>query len=526
VLAADENASLDKLDVPATGLRLLVKVPAVAPGRMELKDASLTLEGPAGTTELVAGTSPGLVVTTNLGPLSANWTSEKDNDVTWLTADWGTRRSLVSVKLTSTVDGDPNVARPKVSDGGVWFPPLPVDTLPLNVEQPLPDIIASRLMLEVGKKEAGDVFKSAKDRFKGLTVKLAGQPSDLSVSVAEQPIFTRPGRLLPGQQVRVVEGLRDELQKRLPADGTKADVPLTIQAGVLGPVKVASAVFSSRIVYSALDGAPASLPLGWGQEAVGRVTVGEGTTLEELRFTVIPELLPERILLEGQLSQASAAAQLCDPGHGAAQGFPGLGTAGLAGVDVVLRPTTRQVVGAVSLHPDAKGRPADGPYAGAQVPFTVSVEASALRKPLWVPVQLSKPVLLKERWWLVLSVGQGEALWPLATTVPSLEGGLGPVLRRLGEGAWFPWEPPPSPVWALGRLRVASQAAAPPFQVELRRGVVKQTVVPDASGRVVVPDTVLAALGTAGTTVEVAVRSAGVPVAGAVRLGELRVAVR
>jgi hypothetical protein len=213
-------------------------------------------------------------------------------------------------------------------------------------------------------------------------------------------------------------------------------------------------------------------------------------------------------------------------GHGAAQGFPALGAAGLAGVDVVLRPTTRQVVGTLALHPDVKGRPAEVPYTGGEVPFTVSVEASALRKPLWVPVQLPKPVLLKERWWLVLTVAQGEALWPLATKVPTLEGGLGPVLRRLGQGAWFPWEPPPLGGWALGRLRVSSQAAPPPFQVELRRGAVKRTVTPDASGKVVVPDTVLAALGAAGATVEVAVRSAGPAVAGAVRLGELRVAVR
>ncbi|WP_224241985.1 hypothetical protein [Hyalangium gracile] len=512
-------------DIPVAGLGLVLRVPAVAPGRVELTLAEVTLEGPPGMTELTAGTSPGLVVTTNLGPLSAGWASEQANDVTWLTADWGARRSLVSLNVTSAAGGDATLLRPKISDGGVWFPPLPVDTVSLGTEQPLPDVVASRLMLEAGKLEAGN-FKSAKARLKGLTVKLAGQPSDLSVLVGGQSVFSRPGRLLPGQQVRVVDGLLGALQQRIPADGKAVDVPILIQAGLLGPVKVVGAQFTADVVYTALDGGQASLPIAWRGEAVGRLTVGAGNSLAKMSFTVTPELIPERILVEGQAANVSTYAQLCDPGHQAAQGFPGLGETALAGVDVLLRPTTKQVVGTLALHPDVKGRPAEVPYGGALVPFTASVADSALRKPLWVPVQLPKPLLLKERWWAVLTISQGEALWPLSTAVPPLEGSLGPVLRRLGQGAWFPWEPPPSPTWALGRLRVTSQAPAPPFQVELRRGAAKQTVAADASGRVVVPEATLKALGTAGATVEVAVRSASAPVAGAVRVGELRVAVR
>ncbi len=526
VTATGQPATSGVQEVPATGLTLTLKVPEVAPAHLELTQAELTLSAPTGTTNLSGG-GTGLVVATNLGPLSQGWTSEKANDVTWITADWGERRSLVSITVSSTVANDPNVARLKVSDGGVWFPPLPVETVPFNREQALPDIVASRLMIEVVRPDAGGVLKPATGRLAGLTVKLAAQPFDVSVRVGRQPpVLERAGRLLPGEQVRVVEGLREALQQQVPGDGRAADVPVVIQAAVPGRVTVPAAQFSAQTVYTALDGGPAPLWLDWGGEALGRLTVGEGALLSELSFTLEPELTPERIRVEGRLQEASSYGQWCDGGHVAAQGFPGLGDGALTGVDLVLRPKTGRVVGTLALHPDASGRPADEPYVGARVPISVEAQGAPPWKARWVSVQLPRPVRLAERWWLVLTVSEGEALWPLSAVVPGVEGGLGPVLWRVTEGAWFPWEAPPAQAWALSRLRGASGEGPPPFEVELRRGNAKKKVTPDMSGRVEVPAAVLSGLGKVGAAVEIAVKSAGPSVAGSLHLRALRVAAR
>lgn len=534
LVAADGQSAVGKtLDIPADGLSLTLVVQAVAPARLELTQAELTLTSPAGTTDLTGGAA-GLTVTTNLGPLSANWASEQDatkGGVTWLTADWGARRPLVALKVNpTTIPADATQAkqaRLRISDGGAGFPPQPVDTIPLGQERTLPEVVASRLMAEVVAPGPNGVLVASKDFLNGLVVKLGSQPEDLSVSVGTQPpVFERPGRLVAGQQARVVDGLREALQKEVPADGKGASIPLVIRDSLRGRVTVSAASFSALAVYSALDGALTSLPLAWGGEAVGQVTVGTGTTLADLRFTLVPELTPERFLVEGRPEQVTPYAQLCDSTHAGAQGFPGLGAAALAGVDVLLRPLSERVVGTLALYPDVHGRPGNVPYTGAQVPFTLTVSGPKPWAPRIVPVQLPKPLRLGERWWLVLTVTEGAALWPLSTALPVLSGDVGPMLRQLAGGAWSPWEGPPDRVWALARLRVASQAPPPAFRVKLRRGTASQLVLPDASGRVVATSAVLTALGTTGPAVEVALSSAGTPVTGTLRLDGLRVAVR
>lgn len=516
------------LGIPAEGLALTLEVPAVAPARLELTEASLTLAAPTGTeaTTDLKGGDAGLTVTTNLGALSAGWAEEKARDVTWLIADWGERRPLVALQVDSTAALDPNQARLRISEGTVWFPAQSVDTVPFNAERSLPDVVASRLMLEVVAPGEGGVLQPAKGHLSGLTVKLGAQPHDVSVSVGTQPpVFERPGRLVAGQQARVEDGLLAALNRAMPADGKAARTPLVIRDALRGKVTVAAARFSALLVYTALDAAQASLPLGWRGEAVGRVTVGDGSPLREVGFTLVPELLPQRFLVEGRLEEAAPHARLGAARHATAQGFPGLGAETLVGVDVLLRPLAPRTVGMLALHPEAHGLPGEAPYTGAQVAFELLATGERPWAPRFVSVELPGPVRLPERWWLVLTVAEGEALWPLSTAVPEVAGGLGPVLGRRAGGAWSEWEPPPEKAWALARLRVARMDAPPLFEVELRRGA-KQLTVRPSGGRVALSADALAPLGTEGAVLEVRARSTGAPVAGALRLEGLRVAVR
>ncbi|HSP77183.1 MAG TPA: hypothetical protein VLQ93_01545 [Myxococcaceae bacterium] len=141
-------------------------------------------------------------------------------------------------------------------------------------------------------------------------------------------------------------------------------------------------------------------------------------------------------------------------------------------------------------------------------------------------MRLPQPLRLEAPWWLVLTVSEGEALWPLGASAPALEGGLLPTLHRLGEGVWYPWEPSPGALWGPCRLRLAELPPPPPFQVELRRGPKRRTMSPEAEGRGVASAVDLEQLNASkAAALEVVVRSADEPVSGAVRLSELRVAI-
>ncbi|HVE82134.1 MAG TPA: hypothetical protein VND93_04780, partial [Myxococcales bacterium] len=459
-------------DIPGRGLPLIVRWPRAAPARLELIQAKLTLGAPAGVTAL-AGGDPALAVVTNLGPLTAGWTDEQAKDVTWLTVDWGARRALVSIKVTTTwsdaTKEDPTLARLRISDGGPWFPPLPIDTIPFNKDVPLPDLVASRLMIEIVRRDAAGVLQPAANRLKALALSLAGQPYDLSVAVGEaRPLYQRSGRLLAGQQAVVESGLLEALNAAAPKDGAAADVSLWIRDSLQGRVAIAAAQLSAATVISALD-APVldGLPLDWDGQAVGRVTLGTGAKLDELRLTPAPDLRPERLLVAPAASASAtppAFGHLVDPEHSAAQGFPAP-SAAVTGVDVLLRPTRSTVAGTLALHPDEGGRPAAAPFTGVSVPFQIDTGTAAAPWPArWLTLQPRKPLAISGAWWLVISVESGEAIWPLSGDAPRVEGAALPApLHRLGAGAWSAWEPPPAAAWAHCRVRVADASPPPLF---------------------------------------------------------------
>jgi hypothetical protein len=524
--ATGEDAVGKALEIPAGGLALTLRVPAVDRAHLELTGVELELVAPGGKEGVEV---PDLAVTTNLGALGL----QKDKDLTWLAVDWGEPRTVVGLEATVDTNATSTLMRLKVSDGGMWFPPLQAQTVKLGGGQSLPDLVASRLMLEPVEDKSGALVPSS-TRLSTLEVRLARQPSDLALRVGRKaPCYERRGRLPPGQSVLITRELHEALARELPGDGTAADIPLRLEAGIRGRVKLESARFTTSTVFTRLDAGEPLLPLSWHEDAVGRVTVGTGATLEEVRFTLVPELATERILLEPGPEEDSRLAWLCAPGHSAAQGFPALGPRPLAGVDVRLRTSRSPVRGTLALHPDAGGRPGPQPYPGTSVDFRVEETGPEPWPSRLVPLQLPKPLRLEAPWWLVLAVSEGEAFWPLGASAPALqEGSLLPTLHRLGEGVWYPWEPPSGALWASCRLRLAERPSSVSFEVGLRRGTRRQRVADvKGEGPGVASTEVLRLLDESraevgGEVLEVVVRPVGEPVSGAVRLSGLRVAIR
>ncbi len=535
LLAPDGQPAAGRtLSLPPEGLALTLRVPAAPPAHhLEPTQVRLTLSAPSGVTTLTGG-GAGLTVVTSLGALSANWADEQNDTkggVKWLTADWGARRTLVSIKLTSKAGAaDTARARLKVATGsGPWFPPLPVDTVPLNSEQALPDIVADRLMVELVKPDTNNVLQPAASFLTGLTLTFASQPVELSAALGDAPpLFQNPGRLLPSTQVVVDRPLLDAVARDFPRDGKPADLRVTLRGTVQGQVTVSAVQLGARAVYERLaTPAPGdSVSLPWAGEALGQLTVGEGV-LDEVRFTVAPDLIPERLLTDPRPPPAFTYACLGDVDHVPAQGFTALPGAPLAGVDLWLRPGTPRVAGTLALHPDDQGQPGPTPFGGAVMPLFIEETGPRPWHSRWVPLTLPKPLRLDAGpWWLVLTVSEGEAFWPLGFNAPTL---ARPVpLRRPGHGAWTPWGPPPAPTerpWARCRLRAASTTPAPDFEVELRRGTGRLVVTPGADGRVSLTRAQLAGLAS-GPVLGLAVRTHTVPVSGGIRFEDVRIAIQ
>lgn len=475
----------EELKVGPAGLELFLDSPAGE----EPTSASLVVEALGGSIKLVSGLS-GAIFASDKGPAD----SGLSQGIKWLSMDWGTSYPITSIQAhinPTEASSGPSVATGaslKVSTGGGWFPPSPVDRVDLGEKQNIPGVVASKALIEAVQEPSkdGDEPTPRIMNIDGIDVEVARQPYDFSVSVGRgTPVYERRGLMPSGEKISV-PGLAEAVNRALPEDGSPARVPILMRSATPGEIRIVSfeADTVTVTVRRSLDGqsSPAKISLPWKTEAVGRVTLEKDSTLRQVRFTLTTNLSSQRLHLGPDIS-SSATSQRCNSGHWAAQGFQPLPeNLPLAGVNVYLRPTTHRVAGSLALHPDEFSRPSDAPFTGGVQEIVIEEPGDPPWAPRWVSCQLPRPVSISERpWWLVFSVREGEALWYMDETRPP---GALDSMYRLSNGSWLPATVPPEQdsCWLQTHLLVPGSGQSPAPKLFLRRGEAEIKVCLDNAG--------------------------------------------
>ena len=430
-------------------------------------------------------------IATDLGPRGAAWPSE---EIAWIIADWGEERPLHAVHVKKGPTGAAQRAQLKTATGDSWVPLYPVDSVAVDAEQRFPAVLTSRVMIEMKAPNPSvpAILEPSTMAVTGLTVKATGQPHDLTVELpGGTVVFEHQGTLPAGREL-TVDGLTGAINTYLQSRDGQRPVSLIARARVAGKATIAAFEVETLRVVDRLsrgdgDDGTAILHIPWQAEVRGQVSIASGATVMAVELAVTAELARERLYLVPD-SVDRKLAHLCDARHSAAQGFAALpeGTA-LAGFDLYLRPGAEPVAGLVQLYPDHHGRPADGPYQGADIALTMPAsEPGKPAEPGWVSAQLDRPTALTETFWIVVHITAGAAAWH---TSAHIHHRVTRSLYRVGGGPWLERRTPASnpdhraPVWALTRLRVADPAPTP-ITAHIRRGSEQVRADMDADGRI------------------------------------------
>ncbi len=498
--------------IPPTGLLLHLELDPALGEQQELVSASLVITCPAQETDLLAE-SLETVVTTDRGPLTSTTPA-----IQWLTVDWGSRRALTRLHVTTGTASN-RTAMIKVADGGAWFPPYPADTLTLNSEKRMPAVIATRAMVEMVEStpytvKVTEVAASAGNQLQNVRLAIG----------AARPFFEHPGPLLPGQTITIGDELVQAVNAALALDSGSTMVPLNLYTSVQGEIQITFAA-TVAVVKTILDGeAPAAtLPLLWEGESVRTVTIAPNSSLREVSLSLAANPVTERAFLLPTDRDATVAS-LCAPGYTAAQGFrPLADEQPLVGVDLRIRRMSEVFSGTLTLYPDSLGRPGHEPIPGGAVEVRLDTPLTN-GSAQWLSCSLPAPLAVSSGpWWAVLAVTAGEALWLLSEDAPEA---ATDTAYRMGSEAWTPrrlTNRSDSP-WAITRLRIAAPERLPQVMVWARRGEAeRQPLTLDAS-RAELDQAALATLNAAGPKqsgrIEIAVTS---DVAGDVVLSDPRI---
>lgn len=484
----DDGADPALVTVGPEGRAIVLDIPA----GVELRDASLSLQAPGDdvTLDVVPGAT--LATSTNKNQLSGA------EDIAWFSVDWGTRRPLTSVKV-STAD-TPHKGRLSVAEGGPWYPAIPFDTIPLQgAEQSLPGVTASRLLVEMvkGPLDPTKPKELVSAKVSGVVVKAAARPADLTATLEPGTLFFHQALpMQPLEKLTLGDTLSAALQRAWPAEHRGGVLTVMLRSSVPGKLRrVELALRTASVIETWSDGGEAlSLPMATDGEAVGRIDVGAARKLDAVRFQVQSRLSGERLPLAPRPARMPALGQRCGVGFAAAQAFSApAGGSPLVGVDLHLRPLTRALKGTLTLFPDAYDRPGAEPLKGATLTFSLEHKDEAPWPARWVSLAVPRPLVLPAApWWAVLTVSEGEALWTLDGGARPASPELAPLTtlyRSEERGPWLPRVAPggePGTLWALARPRLLAPVAEPPPppRVWLRWGSRALEVTPDEKGLV------------------------------------------
>jgi hypothetical protein len=438
----------------------------------ELVDIQLSLHAPTSTSPPVFSAP---TIATSAGGLLSN--------VTWLTADWGSSRTLASVALKPTDLQAKHKAQIQIARGasGWYSPPGPhsfalVTNTTINVG--FPNTIADRLMIElmVDGAPTACTLEQPSVTFghvaRNPTVALAG----------ERPLFEHTGDVnadIP------IDRLLESLQRSLPLPLRNQTFTLEIGAAAAGRLKLSWALTIVRVLEhfdTAGQQSTLSLALDWSTPAVATLPI-TAESVFSLRLSTRWTPSNERAVLAPEpTSDVSTlgAAGLVRPRYEQAQCFRFVPTGPLTGVDLWVRAPQQglAIELTVTIVEDRGGIPDAAAVATASL--SLAAGNSIGSTPSWLRVDLGKPLALAaERWWVVVRVDAGELAWILATpSQPRTD--VGSPRYRRDEGAWLERDAGGPNAWAMTRLRALDPTPAPAPTLQLIVGETEHNLSPSS----------------------------------------------
>jgi hypothetical protein len=523
--AAGEDLTIEPRRVGREGLELTLHIEQ---GDVLDEKASLRLLS-------APGPSPGMVeeevldqvhYSSNQGPFVAQ---AEGTSVAWIAADWGAERPLCRIRLKLKEDSTTIKAKVRIFVSGVWLPLTPTDIVDTGKEQSFPPVMAGKLMAElVVAGEHPGVWKAAAPAavVTSLGLWAATLPQDLSLGIEGQGPLLRWTGLLPLAGLEV-DGLAAAVNACLDKPGALGPVRLRLEAGTAGRIRFDFCGETVKVVRQLTAPADGLLRLTWQDAgtaaATGRLELEKGARITALSFAVEPRL--QLVHLERWVEKGAPGLEhYCTPADCLAQGLVSFKPLPpLIGLDIPVRPRGAGLRGTLALHPDHHGRPGPQPYAGTVLPVAWPAGADAHDPQGWLSLDFARPLQLPDPlWWVVLTLDEGEAFWPLRPFQPldTDRFRASACLYRRRDEAWLPRpQVKDEAVWAVLRLRLAAPDLRPAFQFGMKRGAVTVVVKPDVQGRVRLDAGTLDRLNTAADQLEII---ATANCAGSLRVLDLR----
>ena len=419
----------------------------------------------------------------------------------WAVADWG---YPVRLKQLVVHGGKRQSFRLSVAAGEAWYPPASPRQYVTGEPIDLPDVQASRLMVEFLAKEG----QPTDGLFETVEIQALAMPPSVRMGLKGKPAFfdssgplpmvgpeeVAAGSIEPLEALEVA-GLTEALQadtaeKRL--QGGVLEIPIWVEADTVGEV-----VWCHQSVEATLHVEPLSPQKPLGVPQAGGVELPLGPLwgqwpLSALQFRMEVQVANRWIHPEGPLALSERRAlvsQFCGAGSHSAQSFSPLPhQAALQGIALWVQPLAKTVEGVVEVHLDNGQQPSQNPCPNSQVPFVWEQTGEGPWKPQWLPLSWEAPMEVGESpWWLVLTLSTGELLWFLQPAPAKAPLGV----YHLGDSGWVPHkredrvkEPTQAshPWWGVTRVQVTPLAPPTVPMVQVGRGTRRLTLQANEQG--------------------------------------------
>ncbi len=416
--------------------------------------------------------------------------------ITWISADWGSTRTLAKLAIGTITAANAMRLRLQIARGGSqWYAPpgpssfvVPAGSLPF--EATLPDTVADRVMLELIRNDGvfEPVTVSANPTFTFGT-----RARDITIEVQnKRQVFFLAGE--PEGAV-VVPDLLGALREQKVGLSGPTTIVLVIKAGAAGELGVQTSLIVDKILSSFVEPQPgpsAALSLSWAGEAEAvlfrRATKGsDRARVQGIELTLTHEPVREKLILQPNPALlGEAVGELLRSQVESAQRFTLAGPERLIGASIWARPLSALVKGSATLYADEAGVPASTPL--AQASFELDDQEFFRTGPRWVELELAAPVDVPAgSLWLSVTCETGELGWIVGHPRPAV---IGDLRQRRNGGAWLSRGEQDPDGWALLRVRAAEQGELPMPSAELimrdRAGGGGPQIVPlsfDASGK-------------------------------------------